>query len=193
MAPMRLIAGRRQRAKRFEALIRQHYTALYRVAYRWTQSAEDAEDLVQETCTRAWPRLEELEQLDRPSAWLMRVMYRLFVDLTRRHDRRQVDELDDALLATLTSDEPGPDEQAEWAGKAARLARVWPRIDRDKRALLTLHDIEGYTLEELQEVTGLKEGTLKSRLHRARVSLGRMLQKDPDLAEFKVISGGKRI
>jgi RNA polymerase sigma factor (sigma-70 family) len=190
---MRLIAGRRQRAKRFEALIRQHYTALYRVAYRWTQSAEDAEDLVQETCTRAWPRLEELEQLDRPSAWLMRVMYRLFVDLTRRHDRRQVDELDDALLATLTSDEPGPDEQAEWAGKAARLARVWPRIDRDKRALLTLHDIEGYTLEELQEVTGLKEGTLKSRLHRARVSLGRMLQKDPDLAEFKVISGGKRI
>jgi RNA polymerase sigma factor (sigma-70 family) len=193
MAPIRLIAGRRQRAKRFEALIRQHYTSLYRVAYRWTQSAEDAEDLVQETCTRAWPRLEELEQLDRPSAWLMRVMYRLFVDLTRRHDRRQVDELDDALLATLTSDEPGPDEQAEWAGKAARLARVWPRIDRDKRALLTLHDIEGYTLEELQEVTGLKEGTLKSRLHRARVSLGRMLQKDPDLAEFKVISGGKRI
>ncbi len=193
MASMRLVAGRRQRAKRFEALIRQHYTALYRVAYRWTQSVQDAEDLVQETCTRAWPRLDELEQFDRPSGWLMRVMYRLFVDLTRRHDRRQVDRLDDARLATLTSDAPGPDEQAEWTGKAARLARVWPRIDRDKRALLTLHDIEGYTLTELTEITGVKEGTLKSRLHRARVSLGRMLQQDPDLAEITVISGGKRI
>jgi RNA polymerase sigma factor (sigma-70 family) len=192
MASLRLVPGSRQRAKRFEALIRQHYTPLYRVAYRWTHSVEDAEDLVQETCTRAWPRLEEIEQFDRPSGWLMRVMYRLFVDLTRRHDRRRVDELDDALLSTLTSDEPGPDEQAERAGKAARLARVWPRIDRDKRALLTLHDIEGYTLEELQEITGLKEGTLKSRLHRARVSLGKMLQKDHDLAEIKVISGGGR-
>jgi RNA polymerase sigma-70 factor (ECF subfamily) len=190
---MRLVAGRRQRAQRFEALIRQHYTPLYRVAYRWTQSTEDAEDLVQETCTRAWPRLEEIEQLDRPSAWLMRVMYRLFVDLTRRHDRRQVDVLDDALLATLTSDEPGLDEQAERTGKAARLARVWPRIDKDKRALLALHDIEGYTLAELNEITGLKEGTLKSRLHRARVLLGRMLQQDSDQAEVKVIAVGKRI
>ncbi|HSD70433.1 MAG TPA: RNA polymerase sigma factor [Woeseiaceae bacterium] len=191
MASIRLFDGRRQGAKRFEALVRQHYMSLYRVAYRWTQSVEDAEDLVQETCGRAWRRFEEIEQLERPSAWMMRVMYRLFVDLTRRHDRRQVDALDDSLLATLEAGSPGPDEQAEWSAKAARLVSVWPHIDRDNRALLALHDIEGYTLAELTEITGLKEGTLKSRLHRARVLLGRMLQAGT--GEVRHIGGGKRL
>lgn len=190
MASTRLFAGRRQSAKRFEALVRQHYMPLYRVAFRWTQSVEDAEDLVQETCIRTWRRLAEIEQLEQPSGWMMRVMYRLFVDLTRRHDRRQVDALDDGLLATMAAADPGPEEQAEWSAKAARLASVWPRIDRDNRALLALHDIEGYTLAELTDITGLKEGTLKSRLHRARVTLGRMLQAGA--GEVKLIGGGKR-
>jgi RNA polymerase sigma-70 factor (ECF subfamily) len=44
--------------------------------------------------------------------------------------------------------------------------------------LLALHDIEGYSLADLQEITGLKEGTLKSRLHRARVRLGKLLQRE---------------
>jgi RNA polymerase sigma-70 factor (ECF subfamily) len=101
--------------------------------------------------------------------------------------------LDDTLLATLSSEGPGPDEHAEWSGEAERLARVWPRIDRDNRALLALHDIEGYTLEELTDITGLKEGTLKSRLHRARVLLGRLLRHGPALAEVKVLGGGKRL
>jgi DNA-directed RNA polymerase specialized sigma24 family protein len=43
--------------------------------------------------------------------------------------------------------------------------------------LLALHDVEGYTLVEIHSLTGLKEGTIKSRLHRARVRLGRLLQR----------------
>lgn len=189
---MSLYDGRRQRAKRFEAMIRQHYLSLYRVAHRWTNSTEDAEDLVQETCTRAWPRFDELERLDRPSSWLMRVMYRLFVDLTRRHDRRRVEPLDDVMLSKLGGEGPGPDDQAEMSARAARLMQVWPRIDRDRRALLAMHDMEGYTLAELVDITGLKEGTLKSRLHRARVQLGRMLAQNSALAAVTVIAGGKK-
>jgi RNA polymerase sigma-70 factor (ECF subfamily) len=51
-------------------------------------------------------------------------------------------------------------------------------MNPEQRLLLVLHDVEGYSLAEIQSLTGLKEGTIKSRLHRARVRLGRLLQRD---------------
>jgi RNA polymerase sigma-70 factor (ECF subfamily) len=51
-------------------------------------------------------------------------------------------------------------------------------LDSEQQALLAMHDIEGHSLAELMELTGLKEGTLKSRLHRARVRLGKLLHRD---------------
>lgn len=192
MTKLGVVRGRRNRADRFEALVRPHYRMLYRTAYRWTRSVEEAEDLVQETCVRAYPRLEELEGLDRPAAWLTRVMYRLFVDSTRRHERRFVDALETGAAAELRSDAPGPDEVAERNALSDRLGRAWRHIEREKRVLLTLHDVEGYTLAELSRLTGLKEGTLKSRLHRARVLLGRLLERESASGALQAGSAGAR-
>jgi RNA polymerase sigma-70 factor (ECF subfamily) len=76
------------------------------------------------------------------------------------------------------SQAPGLAEQTDEALQSRRLDQAWRRLDRDQRALLALHDIEGYSLAELTEMTGLKEGTLKSRLHRARVKLGKLLRHE---------------
>lgn len=189
---MKSIPGIRSASRKFETLIRPHYDVLYRMAYRWTRSVEDAEDLVQEVCIRAYPRLTELARLDQPKSWLIRVMYRLFVDLTRRHDRTRVVPLENVAAENLICDRPGPEEGTETARNAERITRAWQRMDREKRALLALHDIEGYTLAELTEMTGLKEGTLKSRLHRSRVLLGRLLDRDAVVAELKTGSGGRK-
>jgi RNA polymerase sigma-70 factor (ECF subfamily) len=51
-------------------------------------------------------------------------------------------------------------------------------LDREQCALLVLHDVDGYELKELQSLTGLPIGTLKSQLHRTRVKLGRLLRND---------------
>lgn len=192
MPPMTFRSRRSSAEARFEALVRPHYDALYRTAWRWTRSTEDAEDLVQETLTRAYPRLAELERLDRPRSWLARVMYRLFIDSTRRHERRKVVSLESVAGEELASDQPGPEESADRARNAERVAQVWRRIDREKRALLALHDIEGYTLAEITEMTGVKEGTLKSRLHRARVLLGRLLDPDCVVTRLQAGAGGMK-
>ena len=93
---------------RFATLIRQHYQALYRAAYRLTRSTVDAEDLVQEVCLRAYPRLGEIERLEQPRGWLMRVLYRLFVP---------------------PPDSPGPD--TETCGvRAAKSVKLRPRLGR---------------------------------------------------------------
>jgi len=173
-----VIEGKASAETRFAALVQPHYDLLYRVAYRFTRSVHDAEDLAQEVCVRAYPRLEELERLEQPRGWLLRVLYRLFVDSTRRYERKHVASLDDVDIESFVCDRPSPAEEAERALDRRRLSRAWAYMDQEQRALLALHDVEGYSLAELKELTGLKDGTLKSRLHRARVRLGKLLQRE---------------
>jgi len=180
MARLTLIQGGKSKVERFEALIGRHYAMLYRTAYRFTRSVPDAEDLVQEVCVRAFPRLDELERLDQPHSWLLCVMRRIFIDQLRRFERNHVDSLETTDAARFVSDRPGPLEETESELWTQRLDRAWRRLDENQRTLLALHDIEGYTLAELMESTGLKEGTLKSRLHRARSRLGKLLRQDGD-------------
>jgi RNA polymerase sigma factor (sigma-70 family) len=168
--------GGESEQERFAALIRQHYRALYKAAYRLTRSAVDAEDLVQEVCLRAYPRLTEVERLEQPRGWLMRVLYRLFIDLRRRYERTNVRAIDEN--EEFKSDEPSPADEADRALDRWRIEDAWRYLNREQRMLLLLHDVEGYSLAEIHTMTGIKDGTIKSRLHRARVRLGRLLQRD---------------
>jgi RNA polymerase sigma-70 factor (ECF subfamily) len=191
-AKLTLISGGKSAAARFEALMAVHYEPLYRAAYRFTRSVQDSEDLVQEVCVRAFPRLTEVEALDQPRHWLMRVLYRLVVDASRRYERRNVDSIETMDTSVLASLEPGVPEQADAVLRKELLDRAWQRLDDAQRMLLALHDIEGYSLAELTEITGLKEGTLKSRLHRARVQLGKLLKYENRVGARLTGVGGSR-
>lgn len=178
MARLSALEGGRTAAARFESLIEPHYDVLYRAAYRFTRSVHDAEDLVQEVCVRAFARIDELQEYEQPRAWLLRVLQRLFIDQTRRYDRRHVQSIETADWGAWVSDAADPVDAAEQSSSRQQLARAWQHLDRTQQVLLALHDIEGYSLAELQEITGFKEGTLKSRLHRARVRLGKLVQRE---------------
>lgn len=184
MATLSLIAGGGGPQQRFERLVRPHYETLYRVAFRFTGSQHDAEDLVQETCARAFRRIDRVAELDNPRTWLMCIMRRLFIDQTRRYDRTNVTGFDEGSDDRLASHEPGPLELTDSEMIARRVDQSWGKLGKEERTLLALHDVEGYSLSELQEVTGLKIGTLKSRLHRARVKLGRLLQSEGGVGDF---------
>lgn len=176
-----MIRRNRNSSERFEVFLEPHFDSLHRAAYRLSGNAHDAEDLVQEVCVKIYPKLPELEKLEHPRSWLLRVLYNLFVDTTRRRDRTNVTSLntmeDPDESAIMASVEPGPEEYAEAAILEAVMEQAWQRMQREQRALLALHDVEGYTLAEIQEITGTKIGTLKSQLHRARVRLGKLLQR----------------
>ena len=170
----------------FEEVIRPHLDGLYGRAYALTGSVQDAEDLVQEVCIRASARLEELASHENPRAWLMRVLYRLFVDLVRSRRRSpirlMVPEDAQASVDAAVSTDPGPEQQADASTFLRRLRLAWERLTAEEQLLLALHGIEGLSLAEIQEVTGLPVGTIKSRLHRSRVRLGQLL-KTADLTE----------
>jgi RNA polymerase sigma-70 factor (ECF subfamily) len=163
----------------FEKLVRQYLDKVYGRAYALTGSVQDAEDLTQEVCVRASSRLEELARHENPRAWLLQVLYRLFVDLVRSRRRSPIrlmarEDAQAAVDAAVSTD-PGPEQQAEASTFLAKLHSAWERLTSDEQLLLALHGIEGLSLAEIQAVTGLPVGTIKSRLHRSRIRLGKLI------------------
>lgn len=172
---------------RFEALLEPHFGVLYSAARRMTASPADAQDLVQDVCIKAWRHREELGSMEYPRAWLLRTLYNQFIDDQRRLGRSP------QARATTTEAEDGfelagperlePEPETERIMNIEAINEAMALLGREQRTLLAMHDIDGLSLAEIGAVTGLANGTIKSKLYRARVKLGRLLRRlDPDTA-----------
>lgn len=165
--------------ERFEALLEPELPRLFRLACRLTGSRVDAEDLFQDVLVRVWPRLDELARLDVPGPWLARVMYHRFVDDRRRYARQRLRIVDEAALPAQSIESlsltGGDLDDYVRQEQLAQLDRALARLAESQRVVVLLHDVEGYTLREICDITGDALGTLKSRLHRARQRLRELL------------------
>lgn len=186
---VRLRRGDSERG-RFDALVRPHFDALYAAARRLTTSPHDAQDLLQDVCLKAFTRLEELERIEFPRAWLLKVLYHEFVDGDRRKRRSPV-----SLAATgAETDEPGssdagaaqPDELVDREQRVERVLSAMRRLNPDHCALVVMHDVEGFSIDELCKLNGAPAGTIKAQLHRTRVKLGRLLSAGEAAPQLKI-------
>jgi RNA polymerase sigma-70 factor (ECF subfamily) len=141
---------------------------------RLTRCRDDAEDLVQDVALRALPKLSHLSTLDSPLAWLLKIQYRAFIDDRRRKARSPV-AAPSELIDSTESPDASPEQLAEYHQMQQMLAGAWPLLTRAQRALLAMHS-EGYSLSELEQITGLNRNALGVRLHRARARLGQLLR-----------------
>ena len=163
----------------FERLVRPHFDRLYRLAWRLAGQKAEAEDLFQELLIKAYGMLDDLVEIDDPGSWLSRVMYNLFIDEQRRFSRRRMRVVEEGqlggegLAGFAGDDSPAADhEQLE---KIRRLDEALEQLSDEHRIVVMLHDTEGYKLSEIEELTGVPVGTIKSRLHRARARLREIL------------------
>lgn len=179
-------SSKSEQAQAFERLMRPHLDKLYRLAFRLTGTVADAEDLVQDVLVKLYTRRAELSSIEDLSPWLGRVLYNLFVDTRRRSKRRRLglvatDVEQQSASATHHSPAPDPQAQTAQAFDISRLHEALQRLSEEHRTVVLLHDAEGYTLAEIQRVTDVPVGTLKSRLHRARARLREILKEDGTL------------
>lgn len=167
----------------FEHLVRPHLKPLFRLAYRLTRSREDAEDLIQELLLKLYPRRQKLTEVERLRPWLTRILYRLFIDNHRRYLRSPLHLAVDYAPEMQNSDPidnlagkgGDPEQDTEQTVLIRHLLNAIDRLSEDHRLVLSLHDVEGYTLEEMEAILDCPIGTLKSRLHRARARLRELL------------------
>jgi len=194
MPPVLRFGRTRTAASKFEDLLRPQVEYLYRLAWRFTGSVADAEDLVQDVLLKLYPRTRELLDIERLRPWLAKVLYRQYIDFFRKRARSPLVELaadsegEDDPLDTLPALEDGPEDHAERSRLRERILAALERLSPEQRAVVTMHDVEGYSLEELETILETPLGTLKSRLHRARQRLRALLPMEPFSAGERVNS-----
>lgn len=149
----------------FRALHRRHAPRAYRVAFRMLGVQADAEDAVQEMWLRAVPRLAGFTWRSALSTWLIAITVNVCRETLARRGRWNMVDMDEDVIAI----EPADTRQT------LDLERAIARLPAACRAAFVLHDIEGFTHEEIGEHFGYTAGTSKSQVFRARRALRRML------------------
>lgn len=155
----------------WEDVVREHSARVYRLAYRLTGNHADAEDLTQETFVRVFRSLESY----RPGnfeGWLHRITTNLFLDQARRRSRIRFDPIGEATERVPSA--PGsdhPERGFEHANLDLDVQRALAALPPKYRAAVVLCDIEGLSYEEIGATLGIKMGTVRSRIHRARAML----------------------
>jgi RNA polymerase sigma-70 factor (ECF subfamily) len=153
----------------WEAIVREHSTRVYRLAYRLTGNRHDAEDLTQEVFVRVFRSLSTYTP-GTFEGWLHRITTNLFLDQARRRQRIRMDAMgEDGDRYPATG--AGPERAFEHDNLDVDIQRALDELPPEYRAAVVLCDIEGLSYEEIAVTLGIKLGTVRSRIHRARARL----------------------
>lgn len=153
----------------FARLVERYTGAVYNQAYRMLNDAQEAEDAVQEIFLRAYTRLASFDQQRRFSTWLLTVGTNYCIDRLRR--RRQSWLTLDDVAFWLPSTQPGPEGSALKREQREAVQAALQRLPETYRLVTVLRYWHDCSYQEIAEITGLTESTVKTRLHRARKML----------------------
>lgn len=183
-------SGDIKKKQSFEAEALIHLDALHRTALRMTKNEGDADDLVQDTFMKAYRFWDKFEEGSNCRAWLFKIMTNLFINNYRAKARTpQVVDLqdvdDDFLFGQLSALGPADNPEQHFFAKVFDddVKGAIDELPDDFKIVVVLSFLEGFSYQEIADITDLQIGTVKSRLHRGR----KLLQKS--LWQYAVKNG----
>jgi RNA polymerase sigma-70 factor (ECF subfamily) len=178
---IRRLRSRDERA--FRELIESQRDRVYNITYRMLGNRQEAEDVAQEVFITVFKTIDSFREESKLSTWLYRVTVNQCKNrikyLARRHDRdkEELDETTNGVSGETAPLHPQPDRALASVQMEKVLEEAIKSLDDDHRIVVVLRDVEDLSIEEICEITGLPDGTVKSRLHRARLALRKRLQR----------------
>jgi len=171
----------------FEALVIKHQKKMLNIAFRMAGNYEDACEIVQDAFLSAYKGLEGFEKRSRFSTWL----YTIVINTSRnrlqqirsavRHEQFSLDNTvateGGSMRVELASDCPSAAEQLEKKELQAKVQGCINKLEGEFREVLVLRDIQGFSYDEISDMLKIAQGTVKSRLFRARGNMKNCLQK----------------
>jgi RNA polymerase sigma-70 factor (ECF subfamily) len=172
------VAGR---TSAFGELVRRYQDRLFNAVLRVVDNADDAADVVQDAFLNAYQSLNSFKGDSEFFTWLYRIAFNAAISLRRK--RKAVLSFDggDERAATEPADPSEftrPGVALERSEEDAQLLAAMARLSPEHRAVLVLKDLEGQKYEDIAEVLDVPIGTIRSRLHRARLELRDLLHRD---------------
>ena len=165
----------------FEQLVLRYQKPVYNLALRMVGNESDALDMAQEAFLRAWRGLPGFQFGSQFSTWLYRLTSNICIDFLRSQKRHKTISLtvgdgEEEQQWELEDPQPQPEERLIAQEQRQALARAMQELDTEYRQILTLRVIQNCSYQEIAEVLSLPEGTVKSRLSRAREQLRKKMQ-----------------
>jgi len=169
----------------FNQLIVQYQNLAYSVAYRLLNDTDAAADAVQDSFIKAYRALDNFRGGSFKS-WLMRIITNTCYDVLRARQRHKTDSLDDLpveneYITALTDPHESPQQFVERQELSTLITTAIQDLPEEQRMSIILCDVEGYSYEEIAEITGVAIGTVKSRISRARSRVRDYLIQYPEL------------
>jgi len=157
----------------FVVLMTRHEAKVYNLTYRMLGKVEDARDATQDAFLSCFRHLDRFRGDAAFSTWLHRVAVNACYDVIRRRPNATSLELE------VTEPLPSPDH-ADAGAAAADVQRALLTVPAEFRAVLILHELQDQPLDQIAAALEIPIGTVKSRLHRGRVALGKALSMEPE-------------
>ncbi|RFC69131.1 MULTISPECIES: RNA polymerase sigma factor [Mesorhizobium] len=156
---------------------------LRRYARALLRGRESSDDLVQDTLERALGKMENWQTGDSPRRWLFTIMHHLFIDQTRRRNRRGED-----VMLSLDDDEAlGQQALQQETAEAGEVLDALSALSPDRRAAIVLVGVEGFSYAEAAGMLGVPAGTVMSRVARGREEMRRLLDDNARRKTLKVV------
>ena len=173
--------------KAFAEIVLHRQKKVFNIAYRMLGNSEEAKDLSQEVFISVYESIKDLKEEIKFDAWLTQITLNHCRNRWKYLKRRQYfnsDSLDDPIETedgsvprALYDPSDNPEILLEKKMVQQLIQGGLLKLKEDQRELLVLRDLQGYSYEEMGETLGLPEGTIKSKLHRARMDLKEILER----------------
>jgi len=179
-----LEAFRQGKPDAFDAIVRAHQNRVYAFCFRMLSDREEALDMSQEVFLSAYRKLDTFRGDSSLSTWLLRIAANRCLNRIRQKKSIAAresqwfgagDDEDGTDFQPPAPEEHQPDRITETTELGSILAKALNRLNPSSRWIVMLSDVEGFSCEEIAELAEIPVGTVKSRLHRARMSLRQML------------------
>ena len=191
----------------FKSLVRRYQNRLYTVAVRILAETGEAEEVVQDTFLKVHQNLDSFRKEASFAAWIFRITHNHCVDKLRFKQRKrgvqtlsfdpqstfEQDNLSECSLSAVTQlpdPNPGPAQQLDHNEREEMIVQSLEQLPDSQRAVLVLHDIEGFSYQEIANIVGASIGTVRSRLHYGRIRLKELLK--PYFANSNNVSATSR-
>lgn len=154
----------------FSLLVDTYQNLIFHVVKRVVPAQMDAEDVCQEVFVKVYRSIGSFKHQSKLSTWIAKIAYLTALNYAKKNKRSLTEDYPEDIIS-LKTDQDSPEEQLSKKNTAEYLNKLIEQLPEQYRLVLTLYHLEEFSIEEINDTTGMPEGTIKSHLYRARKML----------------------